>query len=163
MHIKPATFIAAARELFTLTDAPVPGFCRVQECTDKRTRDFPFCFKHRSQIARYRDPVLHQYHRLKQAAKTRRIPFSLTMEEWRAWCRQTGYAHNRTGERADLPSVDRKDDTQGYHIGNIQVLTVSQNSIKELTKRYAKRVVRGRVILSGEYREEQPADPLDAL
>lgn len=64
---------------------------------------------------------------LRRSAKTRHIPFTLTLEQFRKFCSETGYIEKR-GQHPESLTIDRIDPNEGYHIWNIRVLTHAENS-----------------------------------
>jgi hypothetical protein len=69
------------------------------------------------------------FHCVKAHAKARGIGFQLTLEQFKAFCTETGY-HLTKGRRADSASIDRIRGDLPYMAGNLQLKTVSLNSIK---------------------------------
>jgi hypothetical protein len=69
------------------------------------------------------------YHTAKSHAKQRGIGFLLTREQFEAFCHETGY-HLTKGRTAEASSIDRIKGDLPYQAGNIQIKTVSANSIK---------------------------------
>ncbi len=64
---------------------------------------------------------------MRQRAKARKIPFTITLDQFKDFCRRTGYLALR-GKDPTSATVDRIDHDEGYHIWNIQVLSHAQNS-----------------------------------
>ena len=79
-----------------------------------------------------RNPYKYFYGKLKNRAKERRHSFSLTLTQFTCFCRMHDLLSKR-GKTALCLSVDRIDGSQGYHMWNIQPLTVSANSRKGIT------------------------------
>lgn len=78
---------------------------------------------------RANNPVKAKYSHLRQNAKARRKEFTLTFEEFSAWCETTKY-NELSGRHAACAQIDRIDYRRGYSLDNIQVLTCHENSIK---------------------------------
>ncbi len=72
------------------------------------------------------------YHRLKNAAKRRGIRFELTRAEFAHFATETNYRY-KAGRTVAGWHLDRIDPLAGYAIGNLQVLTASENSRKGAT------------------------------
>lgn len=70
------------------------------------------------------------YKNLKGHAKGRGIEFTLTFEQWTAFCEETRY-HERVGTAAGAATIDRIEDKHGYHHWNIRVLTHEHNSRRD--------------------------------
>jgi len=78
------------------------------------------------------DPIGLAYRRLKSHAKQRGKEFLLTKEEFQQFCVKSEYAF-KSGISKNNYHIDRIDETKGYSIDNIQVLTNSEN-----VRKYAK-------------------------
>ena len=105
-------------------------FCCAYACSnDPIHKKGGLCHKHYSRKIRETDPVLARYGQFKGNAKKRRKDFSITLEEFRSFCDRTGYIITK-GRRGKAATIDRRCNSQGYHIWNIQILTLSQNSSK---------------------------------
>jgi hypothetical protein len=78
-------------------------------------------------LRRIKDPELVYFHVLKQSAKRRKLPFTLDLPGFRAWCAASGFRNLRTGKMTI--SVDRIDPNRGYHFDNIRLLPFHQNSL----------------------------------
>ena len=68
------------------------------------------------------------------------IPFDLTFNDFKAFCKKTKYLKGK-GKTKDSYSIDRINDDpekgyHGYRKDNIQKLTLSENSIKRHLKTY---------------------------
>jgi len=74
-----------------------------------------------------RRPWTYVLNMLRHSARKRKLPFSLTIAEFKAFCLKTGYLERRGNKPGDL-TIDRIDWNDGYHIGNIRVLTHAENS-----------------------------------
>lgn len=69
------------------------------------------------------------YYNLKSNSKRRGIEFKLILQQFNDFCYETDYFIGR-GRRINSYSIDRINPVKGYVQGNIQVLTVSENSKK---------------------------------
>lgn len=72
-------------------------------------------------------PWTYVLNMLRHSARKRKLPFTLTVASFKAWCEETGYLEKR-GNKPDDLTVDRIDRTKGYHIWNIRTLTHAENS-----------------------------------
>jgi hypothetical protein len=94
--------------------------CITKYCRGKRAKGHKRCPKCRIRAWRARYPCKAAYHRKKCNAKNRGIEFKLTYKQFEmVW---------RPGM-----VIDRKDATKGYVIGNIEMLTPLDNTIKAVT------------------------------
>jgi hypothetical protein len=75
------------------------------------------------------------FQNLRTNAKRRGKLFAITFEEFAIFCQRTQYLTNK-GKRKDSFSIDRKQNHLGYTLDNIQVLTLSQNTIKKIVIDY---------------------------
>lgn len=108
------------------------GLCQRYGCPCKAGSHKAYCPKHHHQALKARDVVSYMYSYKKQRAKARGIDWSLTLDEFRAFCEANGY-HRKSGRFGRAASIDRIDPTQGYHIGNIRQISYSANSRKGAT------------------------------
>lgn len=74
---------------------------------------------------RAKNPLGAHFNWLKRSAEKRRVPFLLTLEEFRVWCVQTSYLQ-LVGVNA--MSCDRIDPERGYEPGNIRILSYRENA-----------------------------------
>ena len=99
--------------------------------------------------------IAWSYRTLKANAKRRGKAFSLTLNDFAFFCYETNLLTTR-GTKSTSFTVDRISDQYGYHVGNIQLLTNSDNVKKSKTLAYDYQtktaVVRPRLILTdGDY------------
>lgn len=71
------------------------------------------------------------YQALKDNAKRRGKDFNLSFDEFKLFCRRTHYL-TKKGKTKESYSIDRIKNHLGYTPGNIQVLTLSRNTIKKI-------------------------------
>lgn len=90
------------------------------------------CEKCRKRSYRSRHPIRACFQNLRWNATWRMKEFDLPFDEFRSLCLATGY-HDQRGRAADSLSIDRIDPTKGYVTGNVQVITLRENSIKGST------------------------------
>lgn len=101
------------------------------------------CWKCYSRRWRANNPLLAAYTALKCNAKRRDIPFFLTKEEFHELCVLTNYLKLR-GKTPDSMSIDRIVDSAGYVMGNLNVITLAENTRKRHTRKtWSTRVARG--------------------
>jgi hypothetical protein len=84
------------------------------------------CWKCRSRMLKERQPATYVLNAIRQRAKQRKLPFTITLEEFEKWCAETGYLEKR-GREPESYSIDRIDHDKGYHIWNIQIKTFEEN------------------------------------
>ena len=103
--------------------------CETNHCRKRKVKGRKYCHSCIKKAYKEKHPVRYSYNSLKQNAKRRQKDFSLTFEEFEQFCYKTDYIRG-AGKMSHSYSIDRIDSTKGYHIDNIQVLTLSQNSSK---------------------------------
>jgi hypothetical protein len=96
--------------------------CKSKPCAKKKG----LCHKHYAIHRRIQDPVYDRYVNFKGNALRRCKDFKITLEQFREWCNETGYIIKR-GYRGKNCTVDRIRNCEGYHIGNIQLITNMAN------------------------------------
>jgi len=84
------------------------------------------CWKCRSKMAKNRRPVSYILNAIRNRAKQRKIPFTVTLAEFKKFCEDTQYIEKRGHFEGGL-SIDRKDHSKGYHIWNIKVTEFLEN------------------------------------
>lgn len=85
---------------------------------------------------RTKNPIRATYNQLKQNAKRRDVPFELTLDDWKVFLTLHPEYLQKRGLNPDSASVDRLKayDDKGfklpYRLDNLQVLTLSENTLK---------------------------------
>lgn len=103
-------------------------YISISKKTGKKTTSL-FCPRHRRQREKERNPIVYYFGALKQAARQRGKEFKLTLQQFRDFCSRTNYIELK-GREANSLSIDRINPLLGYEVGNIQVLTKSENTRK---------------------------------
>lgn len=104
--------------------------CCAYGCSNKPAeKKGGLCHKHYTRKTRLTDPVQERYHDFKGNSKKRGIPNSITLEQFRDFCKRTGYIVTK-GRRGYNATIDKIRNKEGYHIDNIQLLTNKQNASK---------------------------------
>jgi hypothetical protein len=117
--------MAPAQQMTKLPKCAVK-FCRRRVLPSEHS---PICSKHRAQLWKERSPLKYFFNKLKNRAKERGHEFLLTFDQYVEFARKTGYDQivNR-GKTATSLTIHRKRDSEGYHVGNIACVTLSENS-----------------------------------
>ena len=105
------------------------GFCPAYRCPNKAGNKKKFCPRHHAKAQKEKNPESYYYNLLKQNAKRRKKFFSLTLVDFKKFCKETDYMKLK-GKSATSASIDRIDHLKGYEVGNLQILTLSENSKK---------------------------------
>lgn len=122
---------ASLEDFYTLAG---PGkdasLCVVAYCRSKRGGNYSrLCHKHKLQKWRMENPEKYAYNNLKDSARKRRLPMTLSFPEFLSFVRDTGYME-RKGNMAEDLQIDRIDATRGYEAGNLRVITTTENTVK---------------------------------
>lgn len=105
-------------------------YCCAYGCKNKPIkRKGGLCHKHYRRKRREIDPVAERYNNFCGNAAKRNKENSVTLAEFRALCERTGYIITK-GMRGKNATLDRRCNAHGYHIWNIQILTLSANCRK---------------------------------
>lgn len=102
---------------------------------NKPTPKGQICLKCKQDRYRKSNPIRYAYSTLRTNAKRRGKFFDLTFDQFKAFAIKTKY-YKKKGIYSDNYHIDRIDETGGYTIGNIQVLTNSANIRKYLDYKY---------------------------
>lgn len=129
--------LATGRWGYLHKQKPEPGVCEVRHCTRRltecaRERGTPVCGTCRTRLWRLNNPVHAHWKRLKDRATRRKQEFTLTLEEFREFCQNTGYL-DKVGNFKGAFHCDRKDPLRGYSKDNIRVLDGTENLSKGST------------------------------
>ena len=106
--------------------------CRTRNCRGHRTSGgrSPYCSRCRDRRFKAAHPVKWHYNSLKKHARLRGKPFSLTIEQFTEFAQKTDYV--RLVGRSSLSlSIDRIENSLGYHIWNVRGVTLRENSRKQ--------------------------------
>ena len=106
------------------------GICETPYCRNKAGKHRTVCYKCKSRRAKEINLVGYTFNALKQNAKRRGKEFTITLNYFKNFCKETDYL-TKKGQKKTSLTVDRKDSKKGYVPGNIQALSLIQNSIKD--------------------------------
>ena len=112
-----------------------PRKCEVKYCRRDAAPGRKKCYRCRSRAYKERNPDMYTFNALRNNAKRRGKDFTLTFDEFRGFCNDTGYMEGK-GKNADSLSIDRSKNHIGYTKENIRILTLSQNSSKRNNEDY---------------------------
>lgn len=99
---------------------------------DKVIKGRRVCYSCEYKARKLRNPYRLSYTRLRGHAKARGKVFDLTFEQFKAFCIESNYLNCKGIEKHSY-HIDRIDETKGYTIDNIQLLTNTQNIRKYIT------------------------------
>ena len=91
------------------------------------TSHLPYCWKCKARRLKARHPATYVLNALRGRARQRKMPFSITLDQWKKFCAETGYLEKR-GQKPESLTLDRMDWNEGYHIWNLRVLSHEENS-----------------------------------
>jgi len=104
--------------------------CSTKYCRNERAPNRTICHKCRSRLFREKHPEIYFFNALRNNARRRGKEFTLTLGQFKQFCKETGYLQGKGKQRNDM-TIDRIDSSKGYSIDNIQILTLSDNSMKD--------------------------------
>lgn len=107
------------------------GICAALRCNN-RCGNRTLCSTHRSQLCRQRDAVRYAYNNMRNRARRKNIPCTITLEQFRLWCHKVTYIGFK-GRSPEGWTIDRKYNDVGYHIDNIQAMQNQDNVKKYFT------------------------------
>lgn len=110
------------------------SICLTQGCINIANKG-RYCNTCASRKYRKNNPLRYAYHALKDNAKRRGKAFELSFEEFKLFVRKVDYMKKK-GVTAEAYHIDRIDETRGYTLGNLQILTNSDNVRKYLDYRW---------------------------
>lgn len=88
------------------------------------------CAKCKMRIWNEKYPLQRAFHNLRSHAKERGKDFSLTFDQFKVFAEKTDYMARR-GKTSLSLSIDRIENSKGYHFDNIQAITLRENSRKQ--------------------------------
>lgn len=109
--------------------------CEGKLCCAIRCKNKPapkkrgLCHTHYRRYRKTVDPVYDRYQDFKYNALRRKKEFTITLPEFRKFCDDNGYIVVK-GNRGRRCSIDRIDNRFGYHVWNIQILSMDMNILK---------------------------------
>lgn len=115
--------------MFKIINSKPKEICVAYRCKNKKVGTNRFCSKHNHRYQKHKNPMNHTFHILRSHATERGIKFSLSMEEFKDFCQETGYMDTKGKSRLSS-SIDRKDPLIGYTRNNIQILELGANTSK---------------------------------
>lgn len=105
------------------------GLCCAYRCGKKKAYKQKFCHKHKGRQNKKANLLYYTFRILKGNAKRRGKLFTLTLEQFGSFCTKTKYLDLK-GRLPTSASIDRIDPSRGYEVGNLQILSLSENSEK---------------------------------
>lgn len=102
--------------------------CKHLNCK-KPVKTSKLCSKHYLQEWRKNNPLKYAYSNLKSSAKKRNHEFAISFEYFCKFAIETDYIGQK-GKKSTSYSIDRIKNELGYIEGNLQILTLSENSKK---------------------------------
>lgn len=107
--------------------------CNTPNCKNKHTKRSRFCNTCNNRRFRQKHPMRSSFNTLKSNAKRRKKIFTITFEDFKEFCYKTEYMAGK-GRTKDCYSVDCIINELGYAKGNLQRLSVSDNSKKGIKR-----------------------------
>lgn len=103
--------------------------CATPYCRNDRGKNRRYCYKCVKRKHKIDNPMRYAFDTLKSNAQRRGKEFSLTFEEFKKFCAETGYM-DKKGKTATSMSIDRKENDKGYTYDNMQLLSLADNTAK---------------------------------
>lgn len=94
--------------------------CSAWRCLKPAGKHKRFCSKHHHKYQKEHNLIGYTFSQLKSNAKRRGKEFTLILEEFKDFCKQTNYI-KRKGKHKNSLTIDRVDAYRGYSIDNIRV------------------------------------------
>jgi len=135
-----------------------PELCCVKFCRKHKVEGRKICYKHHLLSWRMSHPIRAAYSTLRDHAVRRKVKFTITFDDYKKLVLPTRYIEDKGNTKHDL-HIDRIDPLRGYEVGNLQILTCSENSVKGATKDKAQ-YVNARI---DKYLADHPPEPPNSL
>ena len=108
--------------------------CEVSYCRNLKARKsdgyyLTVCWKCRARWLKENHPATYVMNAMRNRARARRVPWKITLAQFKDWCAATGYLEKR-GHGKGLATIDRINADLGYTIDNIQILEFLENCTK---------------------------------
>lgn len=113
--------------------------CATSGCKNKRKKHSPYCPKCATRSWADAHPISYTLAKLRHNARRRRKEFTITLEQFTAFCLEHPDYLTAKGRHSRCLSIDRIKSEHGYHIWNIRLLTVGANSERAARDTNAKR------------------------
>lgn len=124
------TFDKTAPLPLSSQDRGVRG-CKTTGCRNNVAPRRSVCWSCRYRAWEQKYPMQAVYKKWKSNVKRRKIPFSVSFEEFKDFCNETDYMNKRGLGPTDMV-IDRIDSTKGYTRSNMQALTQTENGKKSI-------------------------------
>ena len=106
------------------------AYCCACGCSNKPVYKLGgLCYKHYQRKRRITDPVGVRYNQFRINSRKRKIENSVTLEEFRHFCKVNNYIIKK-GRRGQNATIDRRCNIHGYHIWNMCIKTNRANASK---------------------------------
>ncbi len=143
--------------------SPKRYYCNARGCThatDLSGRKPPYtprryCARCRKRLSRANNGLRSTFNDLKHSATRRKIPFDIHYGAFLLFAIENDL-YTKTEVSKTSFSIDRRDDSLGYTIDNIQVLSMGANSSKEHKRRFTSK---WQDIMSPDPQPESDEDP----
>lgn len=149
---------APLEEFYTLSGrGKDPSLCVVAYCRGKRSGNYSrLCHKHKTYKWRSENPEKYAYNNLRDSARRRKLPMTLSFHDFLSFIQDTGYMEQKGNTKESL-QIDRLDASRGYEVGNLRIVTTTENTVKGNKERRRAEYLESLLLRKG-YRAESP-DP----
>lgn len=117
--------------IFELKQRPGEGLCMVKSCRkDGHRSKMGLCHCHWQHRWRMRDRKRSAYSTLRDHAKARGLEFSISFDYFTGLCDAHRYFESDAKTKGEVLTIDRINITQGYRVGNLTIVSHSENVIR---------------------------------
>lgn len=115
--------------MFKIIKGKPKNICSAYRCKNRKREKDILCSKHQKRKQKEFNLLSYTYNLLKSNANHRRKEFSLTLQEFKDFCNENNYLELK-GKKGFSASIDRIRPLEGYYKGNLQVLSLANNTRK---------------------------------
>ncbi len=127
----------AAEGLFDLKQKPGEGLCLVKGCRKEGcVNKTGLCHRHHQARWRMKNPKRSLFRMWRDHAIARKIEFTLEPAYVDGLVDAYAFFDHTAESRGETLSLDRVDATVGYRVGNVRIITQSQNAAKSHRERH---------------------------
>ena len=117
--------------MFKTVKHRIKGVCIAIGCSrPNRPKKDCYCPRHRHRYNKAKRYARYTYDIWLTNCRTRGIENLVTFEEFKEWCKETGYLENKV-RMPTSATIDRIESHLPYTIGNMQIMNHWENSFKQ--------------------------------
>lgn len=115
-------------------DKPNKHKCVVLFCNKNKAKRDVYCPKHKRRNEMVSSPEQVYYGKLKLSALRRGIRFTITLADFKEFCRETDLVNKKKTHPKGYWHIDRAKNNIGYCHGNLALITYRENTVKSHTE-----------------------------